>query len=260
MTNPPYILNHLDEIAEILEHPRVYGFLHVPVQSGSDCILSDMKREYCIDDFQKVVDTIKLRIPDATIATDIICGFPTETEQDFQETFKLCVKNKFKVLFINQFYPRKGTPAARLKRIDTSVVKSRTKRIGDLFNSYMPYENRIGKIYKILITEISHDKKFYVGHNKFYEQVKNSSQLLNQNASAVSDRVLYIDYFSVKILVRMEPSLMGTWVTVKIISVCKHSMTGEIIEPNHDYYTLIKSAFLVMIAMLMLFIIKTKVI
>jgi len=96
----------------------------------------------------------------------------------------------------------------------------------------MPYENRIGKIYKILITEISHDKKFYVGHNKFYEQI----------------------------LVKMEPSLMGKCVTVRIISVCKHSMTGEIIGQNHDYYTLIKSAFLVMIAMLMLFIIKTKVI
>lgn len=61
MTNPPYILNHLDDIAEILAHPRVYSFLHVPVQSGSDCVLADMKREYCIADFQNVVNVIKRR-------------------------------------------------------------------------------------------------------------------------------------------------------------------------------------------------------
>ncbi len=59
------------------------------------------------------------RIPRVTIATDIICGFPTETEANFQETMSLCEKNKFKSLFINQFYPRNGTPAARMKRIDT---------------------------------------------------------------------------------------------------------------------------------------------
>jgi threonylcarbamoyladenosine tRNA methylthiotransferase CDKAL1 len=61
MTNPPYILDHLEDIATILSHPRVYSFLHVPVQSGSDSVLGDMKREYCTEDFQKVVDVLKER-------------------------------------------------------------------------------------------------------------------------------------------------------------------------------------------------------
>jgi threonylcarbamoyladenosine tRNA methylthiotransferase CDKAL1 len=56
MTNPPYILEHLEEIAKILNHPRVYSFLHIPVQSGSDAVLTDMKREYCVAEFSKIVD------------------------------------------------------------------------------------------------------------------------------------------------------------------------------------------------------------
>ncbi|GCB72971.1 hypothetical protein scyTo_0002278 [Scyliorhinus torazame] len=59
MTNPPYILEHLEEMAKILLHPRVYSFLHVPVQTGSDSVLMDMKREYCIADFKRVADFLK---------------------------------------------------------------------------------------------------------------------------------------------------------------------------------------------------------
>ena len=92
MTNPPYILDHLDAIAKILASDRVYSFLHVPVQAGSDYVLDAMKREYTNEDFCKVVNVLRKKVPGITIATDIICGFPTETEEDFQETMALCKK------------------------------------------------------------------------------------------------------------------------------------------------------------------------
>ncbi len=92
MTNPPYILDHLEPIAKILNSDRVYSFLHVPVQAGSDSVLEDMKREYTNADFCKVVNVLRKRVPGITIATDIICGFPTETESDFQDTMALCKK------------------------------------------------------------------------------------------------------------------------------------------------------------------------
>jgi threonylcarbamoyladenosine tRNA methylthiotransferase CDKAL1 len=202
MTNPPYILNHLDAIADILNHPQVYAFLHIPVQAGSDQVLVDMKREYSSAEFQRVVDVITEKVPGATIATDIICGFPTETPKDFEDTMELCRKNKFKALYINQFYARKGTPAFNMPRIDTRDVKKRTKALTDLFNSYLPYERRIGEMYDVLVTEISHDKLHYVGHNKFYEQI----------------------------LVPQIEGLMGQWTRVKIVSYCKHSMTGEVLS------------------------------
>ncbi|KAK2352171.1 CDK5RAP1 protein [Trifolium repens] len=76
MTNPPFILEHLKEIAEVLRHPCVYSLLHVPVQSGSDAILTAMNREYTVNEFRTVVDTLTELVPGMHIATDIICGFP----------------------------------------------------------------------------------------------------------------------------------------------------------------------------------------
>uniref|UniRef100_A0AAQ4S711 tRNA-t(6)A37 methylthiotransferase n=1 Tax=Gasterosteus aculeatus aculeatus TaxID=481459 RepID=A0AAQ4S711_GASAC len=171
MTNPPYILEHLEEMAKILNHPRVYAFLHVPVQSASDSVLMDMKREYCIDDFKKVVDFLKERVPGVTIATDLICGFPGETEKDFQETVDLVTLYRFPSLFINQFYPRPGTPAARMEQVAAHVKKQRTKELSQLFHSYNPYDHKVGERQHVLVTEESFDAQYYVSHNKFYEQV-----------------------------------------------------------------------------------------
>ncbi|XP_059620265.1 threonylcarbamoyladenosine tRNA methylthiotransferase [Phlebotomus argentipes] len=207
MTNPPYILEHLEEMAKILAHPRVYAFLHVPVQSGSDSILAAMKREYCREDFERVVDFLRERVPGLTIATDIICGFPGETEADFAETVDLCGKYEFPSLFINQFFPRPGTPAARMPRIPANLVKTRTKRLTELFNSYEPYRNRVGVEQTVLVTEISHDKRFYVAHNKFYEQV----------------------------LVPMRENLLGKSVTVRIVSATKFSMQAEILDSEASW-------------------------
>uniref|UniRef100_A0A8C5EZU5 tRNA-t(6)A37 methylthiotransferase n=1 Tax=Gouania willdenowi TaxID=441366 RepID=A0A8C5EZU5_GOUWI len=171
MTNPPYILEHLEEMAKILNTPRVYAFLHVPVQSASDSVLMDMKREYCVDDFRRVVDFLKERVPGITIATDIICGFPGETEADFQETMNLVKCYRFPSLFINQFYPRPGTPAAKMEQVPAHVKKQRTKELSQLFHSYNPYDHKIGERQCVLVTEESFDAQYYVAHNKFYEQV-----------------------------------------------------------------------------------------
>ncbi|XP_055603413.1 threonylcarbamoyladenosine tRNA methylthiotransferase [Uranotaenia lowii] len=209
MTNPPYILEHLEEMAKVLLHPRVYSFLHVPVQSGSDSVLGDMKREYCRADFEQIVDFLMENVPGITIATDIICGFPTETENDFQLTLTLCEKYQFPSLFINQFYPRPGTPAAKMQRIPADQVKKRTKRLTDLFYSYEPYKNKysVGNVQNVLVTELSHDKKHYVGHNKFYEQF-----LLPKN-----------------------DNLLGKLVKVKIVSITKFSMLAEIVQNESDW-------------------------
>ena len=106
----------MDAICEILNHPRVYSFLHIPVQAANNVVLENMKREYSVEDFEHVCDTLKAKVPNMIIATDVICGFPGETEEEFDETLKLVEKYKFPVLNISQFYPRPGTPAAKMKR------------------------------------------------------------------------------------------------------------------------------------------------
>ncbi|CAH4032987.1 threonylcarbamoyladenosine tRNA methylthiotransferase [Pieris brassicae] len=202
MTNPPYILEHLEEVARIMHHPRVYKFLHVPVQSGSDQVLADMRREYTRADFQRVVDFLREKVPGMTIATDIICGFPTETEKDFEDTMSLCRQYKFPSLFINQFFPRAGTPAANMRKVPGQEVKKRTKALSEFFRSYEPYGHKIGETQQVLVTDVSHDKNYFVAHNEFYEQV----------------------------LVPKEQRYMGKMLNVKIVSATKFSMMGEPID------------------------------
>ncbi|TNN02343.1 hypothetical protein fugu_009830 [Takifugu bimaculatus] len=207
MTNPPYILEHLEEMAKILSHPRVYAFLHVPVQSASDSVLMDMKREYCVGDFKRVVDFLKERVPGVTIATDIICGFPGETEEDFQETLDLVKLYQFPSLFINQFYPRPGTPAAKMEQVPAHIKKQRTKELSQLFHSYHPYDHKVGERQQVLVTEESFDGQYYVAHNKFYEQV----------------------------LVPKRAEFKGKMVEVDIYEAGKHFMKGGPVEDSQPF-------------------------
>ncbi|XP_051999451.1 threonylcarbamoyladenosine tRNA methylthiotransferase-like [Xyrauchen texanus] len=202
MTNPPYILEHLEEMAKILNHPRVYAFLHVPVQSASDSVLMDMKREYCCADFKRVVDFLKQKVPGITIATDIICGFPGETDEDFELTMELVRQYCFPSLFINQFYPRPGTPAAKMEQVPAQVKKQRTKELSSLFHAYNPYDGKVGERQHVLVTEESFDSQYYVAHNKFYEQV----------------------------LVPKKPEFKGKMIEVDIYEAGKHYMKGRPVD------------------------------
>jgi threonylcarbamoyladenosine tRNA methylthiotransferase CDKAL1 len=199
MTNPPYIREHMQSMAHIYQSHKIYKFLHMPVQSGSDSVLKDMRREYDRYDFEEIADYLKDKVPGINIATDIICGFPTESEADFTDTLELVRKYKFASLFINQFYPRPGTPAAKMKRIPTQIVKGRSRMLTEVFESYHPYEGREGSVYDVLVTEESSDKRFWVGHNQFYEQI----------------------------LLPKDESLLGKLVQARIISTGKHFMIGE---------------------------------
>jgi len=204
MTNPPYILEHLEEIGEILLHPRVYAFMHVPVQAGSDRTLYEMRREYDVSDFCRVVDTLMEKVPGVSIATDVICGFPSECREDFEGTMGLVRKYKFPSLFINQFFPRPGTPAAKMEQIDRREIKRRTKMVSDLFRSYTTYDDQLGLTQQVLVTDVAHDGVSLVGHNKFYHQV------LLQPEQGVT--------------------LMGKTVTVEITECGKHFLRGRRVE------------------------------
>lgn len=109
MCNPPYIKKYISEVCEILRHENVFEFIHIPVQSCSDSVLEKMNREYKLEDFLHIVSVIKEKVPNCTIATDIICGFPTETHEDHQATVDTLRDLKLSVINISQYYSRKGT-------------------------------------------------------------------------------------------------------------------------------------------------------
>ncbi|XP_057973270.1 uncharacterized protein LOC131161488 isoform X1 [Malania oleifera] len=202
MTNPPFILEHLKEIAEVLRHPCVYSFLHVPVQSGSDSVLSTMNREYTVSEFRAVVDTLTELVPGMQIATDIICGFPGETDEDFASSLSLVKEYKFPQVHISQFYPRPGTPAARMKKVPSTTVKKRSRELTTVFESFTPYNGMDGRMERIWITEIATDGIHLVGHTKGYVQV----------------------------LVVAPESMLGSSAIVKVTSVGRWSVFGEIVE------------------------------
>lgn len=173
MTNPPYMLAHLDRIARVLNHPQVYAFLHVPVQSGSDAVLARMKREYTRAEFSYAVDKLLELVPGITIATDVISGFPGESAQDHLETLQLVQRFRFPILHISQFYPRPGTPAARMPDvIPQPIKKERTRELTSLFESFRPYDDLVGReIKRVLVTDKAPDGHKLLGHPKNYTQV-----------------------------------------------------------------------------------------
>lgn len=197
-------LHSTQEMAKILSHPRVYSFLHVPVQAASDKVLYDMRRKYSCAEFEKVVKYLIEHVPGMTIATDVICGFPTESKEDYEETLDLVRKYKFPIVHISQFYPRHGTPAARMKRIPTEEVKRRSRALTTLFESYNTRDHHLGSTMQVLVTETARDGVQYVAHNKSYDQV----------------------------IVPMRDDLMGRLISVRIFECGKHFMKGEIIEES----------------------------
>lgn len=137
MTNPPFILEHLPAIAACLRDPRVFAYLHVPVQSGSDEVLRRMNREYTASEFRRVCDTLLAEVPGLEIATDIICGFPGETEADHEATLALLRHYRFGHTHVSQFYPRPGTPAARMRPVvPAKDKKARSRAVAELVDAW----------------------------------------------------------------------------------------------------------------------------
>ena len=169
MTNPPYILDELESIAEFLNHPRVFKFLHIPIQSGSNRVLDDMRREYTREQFKHIVEFLREHVPGISIATDIICGFPTEQPEDHQDTLDLIDEVKPPIMHISQFYPRPGTPAARMMRVPTSIVKDRSREVTKLYSSYETYSDSLGVTLDVWVTD--YDDENWVTHDSYYRQV-----------------------------------------------------------------------------------------
>ena len=211
MANPPYILENVNSMIKVLNHPNVYSFIHIPVQSGSNAVLDKMLREYTIEEFNFLCDKFISGVKDITIATDIICGFPTETKENFEETLNLVEKYKFPVINISQFYPRPGTVAAKWKKIDTKEVHNRSKALAELFGSYSHYKHLLNTKQRVWVHDINEEEKnkeenMMVCHNKSY----------------------------VKILVPKDESLYGKELIVKINKIFKWHCVGEIIDKNPE--------------------------
>lgn len=224
MTNPPYILAHLDVVAECLNHPNVFKFLHIPVQSGSNSVLNDMRREYTVEEFKRVCDYLLKYVPHVTIATDIICGFPGETEEDFEQTMKLVEAYKFPVLNISKFYARPGTPAAKMKKVKTDIAKARSTRLTRFFESYSCYGFLVGQTVDVWFSEeVSFSKQSKGSSNP--TQPTASDQVAEKRKQSVGHTKEYI-----KVVVQYEAGVAGLKKRVQILSASKFHVSGKLAD------------------------------
>ena len=155
MMNPMYMPRIKEKLIESYDNDKVFKFLHIPVQSGSDKVLNDMKRGHTSQTFREIVKKTKEKFENFTISTDIIVGFPSETEEDFQKTVTLLEETKPDVVNLSKYSARPGTDAAELKQIDAAEIKRRSKVIFEQINKISLESNKkwIGWKGKVLFDE-----------------------------------------------------------------------------------------------------------
>ncbi len=132
MMNPLYIYSVRERLAEAYFSPRIFKFLHLPVQSGSNKVLKDMRRGYTVKVFKRIVEEFRRRIPELTLSTDIIVGYPTEEREDFEETIKLVEEVRPDMINVSKFFARPGTHSEKLRPLDPKVINERSRMLSDV--------------------------------------------------------------------------------------------------------------------------------
>ncbi len=202
MMNPEHALKMLPELIESYKNENVYKFLHLPVQSGSDTVLEKMNRRYKAEDFLKIVSEFRKEFPRMQVWTDVIVGFPGESEKDFEETLALVKKAKPDFVNVSQFGPRPGTPAEKMEQVSGQAKKERSKRLsGFLKRIYLENNKKwIDWEGKVLVTERS--KTGFLARNFAYKPVQ----------------------------IKSDKDIMGETVNVKITRASSSALFGEAIE------------------------------
>lgn len=195
-----------DDVIDVIASESVLcHHIHLPVQNGSTPVLKAMNRRYTREQYLALVDKIKTKIPDVSLTTDLMMGFPGETEEDVQQTLDLMKTVKYESAMMYYYNPREGTPAAKMEQIPVDIKKERLQRIIDLQleHTHEQMSKRVGKIVKVLVEGVSRDDK---------------SELLGQTEQHE------------KIAFKADKSIIGTFVQIKIISLNGNTFKGEFTE------------------------------
>ena len=202
MGNPNHFVTFADELIEAYSHDKVYQFLHIPVQAGNNDVLDAMKRGYTVEDFVCVVEKFRKALPSITISTDIICGFPGETEEQFADTLRLVETVRPDVVNISRFWSRDGTVAARMNNhLHGRDIKKRSGMLTDVCERIFLENNRrwIGWKGQVFVNDKGRHGTL-VGRNHSYKPV-----IIN------------------------EPVELGTWVNVEIVDATSWDLRAEIV-------------------------------
>ena len=185
MMNPATLKKNIAPILAGFQHSHIYRFLHLPVQSGDDEILRTMNRQYTVHDFLRIVERFRKALPNLTLSTDVIVGFPGETDAQFRRTIELLQTVQPDIINITRFSARPFTTAkTMIGRIPTYIVKVRSTRITDICSKITLEKNKthLGKHYAVLITE--HGK-----HGTVTGRAENYKQIVIKEPARIGDIV-----------------------------------------------------------------------
>ena len=156
MTSHPKDLND-DIIDAMANSSKICNNLHLPIQAGSDKVLADMNRRYDSAKYLQTIEKLRKAMPDIGITTDIMVGFPTETEDDFQKTLEIVEKVRYSNAFTFIYSPRKGTPAAKMEQIPYAVKQERISRLIKLQNKITKEisDTYVGGVFEVLCEDIA---------------------------------------------------------------------------------------------------------
>ena len=197
-----------DSMLEVIaKYDNIMPYIHLPLQSGSSSILKKMGRRYTKEEYKTLFYKIKALIPNVSITTDIIVGFPGESDKDFEDTIELAEELKYDLAYTFIYSPREGTPASVMKD-DTSeeVKKERLSRLNEIINKYANLNNQkyLNKIVPVLIEGKSDKDDKYMGYT-------DTMKLVNVNC---------------------DDKYLGSIVNVKITDVKTWSLDGEIVDDS----------------------------
>ncbi len=171
-SHPKYVTP--DFIEMFAKYPKVAPFLHLPFQAGSNRILKRMARRYTIEEYLEKIEALKKVRPDLNLSTDIIVGFPEETEEEFEATLETYRKAQFDSSFCFKYSERPNTPAAHFKdSVADEVKKERLNRLFDLQKEIAYFRNlqNLGKVHRVLFESVGKKEGRILGHNQYNQVV-----------------------------------------------------------------------------------------
>ena len=194
-----------DDVIDVIASESVIcRHIHLPVQNGSTAVLKAMNRRYTREQYLELVSKIKAKIPEVSLTTDIMMGFPGETEEDVEQTLDLMKQVKYESAMMYFYNPREGTPAAKMEQLPEEVRKERLQRVIDLQLQHTQerMKERVGNTVLVLAEGVSRD---------------NDEELLGQTEQHE------------KIVFRADRKLIGSFVNVKINQLNGNTFKGELV-------------------------------
>lgn len=198
MADPLTVYPILDKLVEAFHSEKIFKFLHLPVQSGDDGILEAMRREYTVDQFEEIVGAFRCAYPDLCLSTDVIVGFPGETEDQFDATMDLVDRVQPDIVNVTRFSAREGTPAAKMPgQIVGWRVKERSRRLTKLrFRIAQEIHDAfVGREVEALVTEPGRGRTLLARTNEYRQVVLREEAAIGEFVRVRIDTARSTDLF-----------------------------------------------------------------